>query len=312
MSMFKQIFSDFLKLNDVDVSMGHHRINEFVGFLSNQNYLKFTEEYEKLQWDEQSILVDGIALRDDYEALVRQWLINNSSSYIAQLLVGVNNTFVAWQKRSAALGSAVSNKAANAFFEYLEAAFENLQNSYNLNPNHVETYGRIIRVLMGLQADEETTLSWFNASKEIEPNHLYTHLFMINYLAPKWHGSKEKMGDFAMKYGSDKRSVLSVLQIFDMIEDWLNHKLQGNDKAHRNYFNDPVIKSSVLDLYHNLDHRMKYKYALPVILNYFSFALYMIGEKDLARKEIKNIKGKLREYPWSYKEVINNKQLQNL
>lgn len=297
--------------SDIDLSLGYSRLAEFKALLVQGNYAAFETAYEGLTWDAKSLLNEGIGLDAANAGLIEQWAEQRPDSYIAHLFAGVSKTCLAWIARTAARASSVSDDQAQRFFDLLEEAFEHLQRADELNPDDAEICARMIRVCMGLQSDHDATYSYFEAAKQLVPNHLIAHLMMTNFLNPKWRGSLEEMQTFASTmYAETGSSLLVTLPLFSLTEEWLYYGMNDEKKKEADFFKDPAVKETIRNLYASYQEEEDGKLLIPYVYNYFSFLFHMTGEQELARITAQKITGKMTVYPWAYIGIDSNKELQ--
>lgn len=313
--MFSKLFGGSKKSSEpgIDLSLGYERLGEFKKYLSDKQYAVFEEEYNKLNWDAQTLLNEGIGLNKDCAPVIQQWVQQCPDSYVANLFAGVSQTCLAWIARTAAAAKNVSEENANKYFELLESAAQYLTRADEINPDDAEICARMIRVYMGLGVEEEPVMSYFNAGASIVPNHLMLHLMTINYLNPKWQGSLEAMHDFANQRMEETGSTLLVtLKLFAITEEWLYCNMNGDTKKHRQFFDDETLKATIQSLYDNYSEQANGELLIPYVYNYFAFLFWKTGNKTQARELIKKIPGKMTVYPWAYMDIESNQQLQNL
>lgn len=296
--------------SDIDGSLGYTRLPEFKGWLAQQNYEAFESAYETLTWDARSLVNEGIGLDATQASAIKHWLSQRPESYAAHLFAGVSETALAWIARTSGVANSVSGDRAQQFFEHLEAADEHLQRADELNQNDAEICARTIRVYMGLQTETEAAASYFEAAKQLVPNHLIAHLMMINFLNPKWGGSLDQMKQFAQDmYTPRSGSILVTLPLFSLVEEWLHYDMNEEPKKHAQFFRDPSTRSYIKELYQNYREEEEGKLLIPYVYNYFAFLLHMINETELAKEAGRKIPGKMTVYPWAYIGVESNKEM---
>jgi Domain of unknown function (DUF4034) len=316
-NMFGKLFNIFpgnrKREPAIDLSLGYERLDEFKELLKQEKYQTFEKEYEELNWDAKTLLNEGIGLNPVFESIIDKWVSKRPDSYIARLFTGVSLTSRAWVVRTAALGKDVPDEKAEAFFELLEAAAGQLQIADELNEEDPEICARTIRVYMGLSVEKEKVMSYFTAACEFEPHHLMAHLMMINYLSPKWHGSIEEMHAFASNRLSETdNSLLVVLPLFAITEEWLYYSITGEEEKFNSFFKDSELKNKVVEMYEGFIENDEGSLLLAYVYNYFGFLFYMLGEHETARKIIAKTKGKITIFPWTYIDVKNTEELMNL
>lgn len=297
--------------SDIDLSLGYSRLPEFKSWLQQGNYTAFESAYEELTWDAKTLLNEGIGLDESSADAINKWVMQRHDSYTAHLFAGVSKTCLAWIARTAALGRSVSEEKAQKFFDLLEEAFSHLQRADELNPDDAEICARMIRVCMGLETDTETAASYFNAAKQLVPNHLMAHLMMINFLNPKWRGSLEEMQEFADSMNNEQsNSLLVTLKLFALVEEWLFYGLNDEPKKKENFFKEEGVKAKVRELFAAYREEEEGKLLIPYVYNYFAFLFHKMGDQALAKQTAGKIIGKMTIYPWAYIDIDSNKELQ--
>lgn len=314
--MFKKLFKVFKSGNeesDIDLSLGYNRLHEFKAFLEQKNYAAFEGEYEKLEWDEKTLLNEGIGLNPIFETHIANWVSQEQSSSIANLFAGVSLTLQAWTARTAARGADVSEERAEVFLTLLEKAAEHLKIADDLNPDDAEVCARTIRVYMGLGVEREVVEGYFTAANSIQPGHFMAHMMMINYLSPKWRGSIEEMYDFANnQFAESNSSLLMTLPLFAVIEEWLYYGMTDDKENEDQVFKNEELKETIKTMYSDYREEETDRLLIPYVYNYFAFVFHMFGESELARDAVTKIQDKMTVYPWAYIGLDKNKQLQEL
>lgn len=310
MGIFNKLFGK--KGTGSDNSLGLPEIQKGLELLAANRYKELEHLYEHLSPDGKSLMLEGIAIPTQHAKQIDAWGINNPDSYVSQLWQGVSFTGRAWEARTASLAKDVSEKRAQIFFDYLERAYESLRNSLDILDNNPETCARMIRVMMGLSEDKETTYSYFDAAIETDPGHVATHMMMINYLNPKWKGSIEEMQQFAEERRSitgDK--ILTVLPLFSMVETQLYLEIT-EDPAAPTFFNDPAISQKLLGYYQDFENASIQRPYSPLVYNYFSYLFYHCKLIDQFKDSRAKMKGHLTVYPWGYDGVDTVEALMRL
>lgn len=297
----------------IDLSLGFDRTEAFKRYLHAGKYSLFEQEYEKLNWDAKTLLNEGIGLEPDNASAILKWVRLLPDSYIACLFAGVSKTAQAWIARSSSVASEVANDQFRKFTDLLNEAVRYLVHADQLNPEDAEICARMIRVYMGLGVEEEKVVSYFEAAASFVPNHLMAHLMMINYLNPKWGGSVDRMYAFAdERYEKGGSSLLIVLKLFCLVEEWLYYGLTDEPKMQKAFFQNEDMQQYILSLYAAYREEEDGALLIPYVYNYFGFLFYKIGEKEKAKTVIKKIDGKMTIYPWAYMDVNSNAALQKL
>ena len=297
----------------IDLSLGYSRLNAFRNRLKQEAYQDFENEYGQLEWDAKTLLNEGIGLDVACAGMIEAWVKARPGSYIAQLFAGVSKTCLAWAARTAVAGASVSEARAEQFISLLGEASDHLGKADTINPEDPEICARMIRVCTGLSAESEIASGYFQAATELEPNHLMAHLMMISYLSPKWLGSIDEMHEFANRqYAESDNNLLAVLPLIAITEEWVYYGMMGEKTKYKNYFANEALLNTVTELYEAFEEPEEGALLTPWVYNYFAFLFYKFNQKDLAKKIIRSLDGKMTVYPWAYLDITSNTALQKL
>jgi tetratricopeptide (TPR) repeat protein len=267
--------------------------------------------YEQQHWTAQSLLVEGVGLDSTLKSDLKKWVDARPKSFVAQLFYGAQLTKHAWLSRSAKLAKHVSQSQADLFVGFLENAYDHLDVSIELNGRHAETFARMIRVCMGLGADMTETESYFQQAIAVIPEHLNAHVFLANYLNPKWGGSVTEMLSFArLAYENRPNSILIVLPLFAMVEEELYYNII--EPKNTLFFQSKARAVGLAELFDGYIPASATQLLTPIAYNYFSYLFYNFKDKDRFKKAIAGMDLKLTTYPWSYLGIETVKKLQKL
>jgi len=315
--MFNKLFNAFKKDSipepAIDLSLGYPRLQEFRNYLLKANYKAFESEYEPLSWDAKTALNEGIGLDPGMAPAIEKWVYSSPGYYTSNLFAGVSKTCLAWVARTSDLAANVDDNRAERFQQLLDEAFSHLSEADSINPADAEICARIIRVFMGLGVELEVVQGYFDAAIELVPNHLMAHLMMINYLTPKWRGSVEEMHAFANeRYQQASSSLLIVLPLFAMVEEWVALGMGDEKEKYATCFSDAARNSEVISMYRSYKEEADGQLLVPYVYNYFAFILYKFEEQELFKELVGKINGHITVYPWAYIGVETNSRLLEL
>jgi hypothetical protein len=136
------------------------------------------------------------------ENVLHEWCRANPNSHIPWLVRGEFYLEWAWFIRGDSKAKNVTKEAWPQFYEKLELAKNDLEHSYKLNPHDANSSATLITVSKGLGYSRENIEQYFQNGVAASPLHYETYLNKLDYLSPRWHGTKEEMMQFA-KYCSE-------------------------------------------------------------------------------------------------------------
>lgn len=315
--MIKKILGMFSKDGDtqpllIDRSLGYARKTEFVGLLQKGQSVIFEEQFLKLEPDAKTLLLDGIAYEQELRPEIARWAAQSPTSWIALLLAGVAKTAEAYSPGGNETTVTAADNAGEEFDAVLEEAFDLLAAADELNPEEPEIGARMIKVCTGLAASEEDCFSYFDAVKQTDPDHLLSHLNMIEYLSPQWHGGLPRMNAFAnSNYANSNHALMVLLPLKAMVEEQHYYTLVGDEEKADAFFKKKFVSERILHL-HKTFAAGSGELMEPLVHNYFAYLLFKIGEAAQAKAEVEKVGANITEFPWSYIGVRSAAALANL
>jgi len=305
--LFKQRYFD--KKPSFNPSFGFTQVKQASTWLFQQKYDVITECFHSLNSDQKTALVEGLCMTEKFAHPIQMWVEKQPSNALSHLFNGALFTHKAWVSRTGLRAKYVTQKQANGFFQNLELAYEYLQTAIKLDASEAESYARTIRVLMGFSQPIELLYEYFHALQEIEPQHLYGHMYMLNALSEKWLGSNEQMMEFVeqVKPNIPNGSLLHLLTPMAHVEVWLNHH---KENIENNYFRRDYVQQSIYKAYQLwIEGETTTSVLEPILHNYFCFVFYWMGNHSLAENERKSFGEYMSFYPWGYESIFHLKEV---
>lgn len=300
---------------EISNDLGIPEVNHFNQMLQKSFFQEASQFYSQSPWFRQSLMAEGSGLSVTNFDRIKEWHLQMPHDFVASLMWGVALTGKAWRVRGSGAGSTVSEDDAVSFTDLLEEAMEAIQASDQQNEQHAETCARAIRVCMGLGLDEPTTMSFFEAGKGFEPEHLHLHLMMANYLTPKWRGSKEALHAFAKEnFEQHPHGHLVVLPLFAIVEEALYYGMTDQSEKEKQVWLRIDYRELSLHLFDQYSRRSvaDSEVLAPIVFNYFSYVFYQQKRTQLARQALEGMQNHITTYPWSYEGIDSIQMLQKL
>lgn len=134
---------------------------------------------------------------DQMKNVLDEWCSKHFNSHIPWLVRGSFYIYYAWLIRGSGFSKTVKKKTWPKFHEKLRLAKNDLQQSWELNPNDPNSSSLLIAVATGLRSPKEKMEQYFQSGISACPWHFQLHLVKLRYLKPKWYGSTNEMFNFA-------------------------------------------------------------------------------------------------------------------
>jgi hypothetical protein len=236
---------------------------------------------------------------------VETWVNEKPADKTARLMWGRCAVQYAWSIRSGRAPQHVSQDQFKGFFEWLGHADEQLTNAANMDPNDAEPYVGMLWTAVGLQLDhEEATARWERAVAR-NPRTQVGLWAYTTHISPKWHGTSELMWGFLREFLSREpegspRWVMVPMGHFD---EALAQGMRGDTSVRgTRHFDKPEVQRDIMDAYAK-SLASPAKEPSPFEWSnrqFFAGAFYLIGARDLARKEMEQIGPGIQAQPWGF------------
>ncbi len=219
---------------------------------------------------------------------------------LALTLAGARQVAWAWEARSRATASRVSQEQFRTFHERLRSAETSLYAAVEANPGSAAPWSFLTIASRGLQHGHDVTRRRFDAGVRRSPEHLAIHAAMLQQVCAKWGGSHEQMHDFARQSLATAQpgSNLGALTATAHIEHWLD--LPYAERA------GYIGRAEVLaELKQAADASVLHPAYAPtespyIALNSFAMAFWLAGDHDSAGEMFRRIGDRPTQFPWAY------------
>lgn len=213
--------------------------------------------------------------------------------------------------RTAAYPSDVSENQAALFLDYLDEAYQLLDECVEHYADQPEVFARQIRVCMGL-SDAETAQASFQTLLQLDEGHVQGHVFMHQLLTPKWLGSKREIDDFSdwVAAKTDKYPLLCLITLMHMAECYFILAEEDEKNAPKQFKKEflPIIRERYTWFQAQKGLHASYQ---NHILNYFAFLFHVCDEKDERHRLINQLDPNIPLQPWGYLGIGSSTQFWN-
>ncbi|WP_431947508.1 hypothetical protein [Actinacidiphila sp. bgisy167] len=249
---------------------------------------------------ELSWLVDNALDVGGYERWLPKVVEAEPECGTALLVAGARQVQWAWEARTRARASQVSQEQFRVFHERLEAAEDLLYRAAEREPESAAPWYFLQRSGRGLGVGADLARLRFEATVRRCPGHLGAHLERLQQVCRKWGGSYEEMHAFAREsmLGAPEGSALGVLVAVAHLEHWLDLE-PGRDSAY-------ILSDAVAEQLHEAaDRSVRHPaFGRPTgwahVLNTFAMSFSLTGENPSAAAVFAALGGLVTADPWEY------------
>jgi hypothetical protein len=227
-------------------------------------------------------------------------------SEIPLLIRGSHSIKWAWEARGNAVADQVDLAMWPIFLSRLQMAEEDLKAAAKMNPADATPWAWLLTTALGLQLKESEAQKRFEEAIRRAPDHWAAHRGMFAYLCKKWHGSHEKMFEFARSRSksASKGSPLHALIPLAHLEIWIYMGVNNQSEQAKMYMASQDVKNEIerayslfLDLTQAPASAVFYFYGS---LNTFAFCFAMSKDHKNALHAFRMLEDHYRPIPWSY------------
>lgn len=177
-------------------------------FLS-ERYRKSSKRTDSGLW-KLTIFYNGIDSLFDFDAddeyfwsvsrkRIDTWLQKSPKSPAANIAKGILLYKLAWAIRGGSWAKDVPKTAWKPFKDNLRVAKKHMLDTKKIAARDPHWYVIMADIQKGLNEDTKTFNKIISEGLEMSPNYYQLYFSAISYLAPKWHGDKQQIENFANK-----------------------------------------------------------------------------------------------------------------
>ncbi|MFC1429209.1 hypothetical protein ACEZDB_00850 [Streptacidiphilus sp. N1-3] len=219
---------------------------------------------------------------------------------LALTLSGARHVAWAWEARTGARASQVSQEKFRIFHERLQAAEAPLYAAVEADPESATPWCFLTTISRGLEHGHEVTRRRFEAGVRRDPHHVALHASMLQQICAKWSGSHEQMHGFARRSleQAPPGSGIGVLTATAHLEHWLDLP-KGEDAAYMRSggvlveLKEAAAASVLHPAYAPTD-------SPHAALNAFAMAFWLAGDRATAHDLFRRIGDRPTRLPWGY------------
>jgi len=226
-----------------------------------------------------------------------EWCEKSSGSHIPFTARGNFYVYYAWDARGSGYGHTVSDIKMELFQKRLLQAKNDLELAYTKNTDDANAPAMLINVATGLGLSREYMETQFNNAVKADPFNFRAYSAKLEYLMPKWHGSKEEATAFVNEIkktipeGSRRRLLIATFYSSLYNKKDLYVVLRQDEKAW-------------IEIQQEFQKYLSVHPEDILAHNEFSELAFYAGKYETALQEFEIIKGAFDEEIWT-KERFN-------
>lgn len=184
----------------------------------------------------------------DVDAVLQFWTTRQPDSGRAHHMYGSFLRDFAWRARGTGWASSVTEDGHRLFQERLKKAAAELEAAWKLMPDQAQIATTRIWVGIGSGAPREEIEEWFHRGLSADPDDVQLHLAKLEYLKPKWYGTRDEMLKFARETAKGANGGRRALVLWEAHDELSCRSLDGAKGPHDHavYFRDPEVAREVL------------------------------------------------------------------
>ncbi|WP_165945708.1 DUF4034 domain-containing protein [Micromonospora sp. KC606] len=250
--------------------------------------------------DDHAFYVSALAGVDGLQDWIGEWVDAEPRSSLPTLVRGAHAVYWAWEARTAARASQVSQEQFKEFWRRLRLAENCLDEVVDRDPDDTTARTFLVTSARGRQVEPDEATRRFAEVVARHPTHRIAHEQMLQFRCRKWFGSHEQMFEFAREAvtKSPAGSALGHLVVVAHLEQWLDLP-EGEDDE---YLDDDAVRA---ELNAAADHSVRHPDYRPrpgwaSVHNTFAMGFAKVGDLPSAAGQFEVIGDQVTEWPWQY------------
>jgi hypothetical protein len=250
-------------------------------------------------------LADAVAMNCEDLSWVDAWVREQPESQSARLMWGASAVQLAWKVRSGLAPQYVSSDQMKGFHDWLNHAQEQLNAAATMDPDDSAPWVALLWCGVGLEIPiDDARARWDNAMRR-NPQTELSALAFTTHLGPRWNGESDLMWTFIRELvghepeGSPRWSLVP----HGHMEQWVSERMRGGSAVHPSrYWEQAEVQRDIKDAHAKYlgSPAKRRSYLEPQFRELFAGCFYLMGARDLLRKELEQIGPGIQGLPWGY------------
>lgn len=246
-------------------------------------------------WSQRDFYIEVFRNWDGRPDWVERWWEAHPDSAVANLMRGAHSVHWAWEARGYDYGDSVEDEGARLFFERLRGAEADLRRAAELDPADPTPWSLLLRCCRGLEQGQKQAEQLYTELLARDPLHRSGHSQMLQTVAPKWGGSRERM--WAVARSASQRAPEGHGLHALLVEAHLEASFEEEG-----YFSRAEVREDVMAAYKRSLGSPRHQETLHTAhdRNLFACALWLCGFAEEAGGELEVLGDRITRVPWGY------------
>jgi hypothetical protein len=250
-------------------------------------------------------LVDAISQQSGNPSWADPWIREQPASATARLMWGACAAQYAWKVRTGAVPEHVAPDRMAGFHQWLMNAEDQLGHASALAPQDSAPWVNLLWCAVGLGTPLAETQKRWDGVFQRDPESELGAMALTTCIGPRWNGTADLMWEFIHGHlaHAQEGSPLWFLVPHGHIEQWVAERMEPatSERASR-YFEQPQVQAEITDAYGRYlasPARVR-SYLEPQHRELFAGCFYMMGMRDILRKELELVGPGIQNLPWAF------------
>ena len=250
-------------------------------------------------------LVDVVSAETRDLRWVDAWINEQPGSAAARSTWGACAVQYAWRIRSGAEPKYVSDDQWKGFHHWLTLAEEQLTHATVMAPGDSTPWVDLLWSAVGLGSPHDAARNrWENLNRRNPRSELGAMAFEA-FIGPRWNGDADLMWSFVSNLASTLPDGSPRWFIYPNghLEQWVAERMAGASQVHASrYFQQPSVQEDIHMAYQRYlgSADKQSSFLEPQLRELFAGCFYLMGARDLLRKELEQLGPGIQTLPWGY------------
>ncbi|MBI1870446.1 MAG: tetratricopeptide repeat protein [Chlamydiae bacterium] len=236
---YSPILEHRMKANEMVQMLREERYSEVDAFLqsTHEKHLQTVDGSTSL-----NLLYDYISGHNELtEEILKRWRDSSPQSHFAYTVSGYFYIHYAWKARGSEWADKVASEMWPLFKARILLAKFYLEQAYQMDSSDPNSSTFLITVCRGLSLKRKIMENYFQRAIQADPTFFDAYFEKLQYLMPKWQGSKKKMFRFAMRAALEAPQHSAIPLVLAYAHDEMADRSGDRNK----YLSDPKVWNDI-------------------------------------------------------------------
>lgn len=226
---------------------------------------------------------------EDYD----KWIAAYPESHVARTARGSALIQWAWDARGTGAGCTVTDEGSRLFQERLSLAADDFTRAMRLEPGDPNAACAMITVCKGQGTPRDTAQAYYNKGVALDPGHLDTRQRMLEFLKPRWGGTRQAMFEFAREASANAPEDSDLDRI--LLEAHDDNGIDAFGQRDDAYYAQPGVWAEIQPV---CERRLAHDPDSPYVLNRTAYYAFHARQYAVAAKLFDRIGARWKALQW--------------